>query len=92
MASPNKNDYKELISEIIQNQVKILGPDIALLKAKAIDGLKIDQHGKVLGIFGDEQEILQVLVDKYIQLSGQIVKNILVPVFAKYPSIDVKIK
>ena len=92
MASPTNEDYKELISEIIQKQITILGPDVALLKAQQTPGLKIDSRGKVAAIAGSEQEVLQLLVDKYIQLSGQIVKNILDPVFAKYPSINVKIK
>lgn len=88
----NKEEYKELISEIIKKQMAILGPDIALMKAQQVGGFKFDKSGTVMDISGNEQEILQKLVDKYIELSGEIVKNVLAPVFAKYPSIDVKIK
>lgn len=88
----NKNQYHDLITEIISKQILILGPDIALHKAEQVAGLKLDKDGKILSLGGDEQAILQQLVDKYIELSGEIVKNILTPVFAKYPSINIKIK
>ena len=89
---PNKDEYKDLITEIIKKQIAILGPDIALLKAQQVSGLKVDKDGQVVSITGEDEQILQQLVDKYIELSGEIVKNILGPVFAKYPSINVKIK
>jgi len=88
---PSREQYLELMTEIIQKQIAVLGPDMALLKAEQIPGLKLDKTGRVLSISGSEQEILQELIDRYIELSGQIVRNILNPVFAKYPGIDVKI-
>lgn len=92
MSHPSKEEYKELLTDIILKQVAILGPDIAITKAQQVSGLKVDKEGKVLDFSGDEQDILQQLVDKYIQLSGQIVRSILEPVFQKYPSLDIKIK
>ena len=87
-----KTDYENLINDIIAKQIIILGPDIVLLKARAVAGLKVDDKGMVTGLNGDPQVILQSLVNDYIALSGQIVKNILTPVFAKYPEIKVTIK
>ena len=88
----NEQDYKDLIGEIIKKQIAILGPDVALLKAGSIEGLKLDENGSVLSVQGDQHMALQKLVDQYIELSGQIVKNVLKPVFAKYPSIELDIK
>lgn len=85
-------DYKNLINDIIAKQTLILGPDIVMLKAKNVAGLKLSSDGKVESFDGDPQILLQNLVDEYISLSGQIVKNILNPVFAKYPDIKVSIK
>ncbi len=85
-------DYKNLITDIIAKQTVILGPDIVLLKARNVNGLKLSNDGQVESITGDPQAVLQTLVDEYISLSGQIVKNILTPVFAKYPDIKVSIK
>jgi hypothetical protein len=88
----HENDYKNLINDIISKQTVILGPDIVLLKAKNVPGLKLSSEGIVESITGDPQTVLQNLVDEYISLSGLIVKNILSPVFAKYPDIKVSIK
>ncbi len=85
-------DYHNLINDIISKQVVILGPDIVLLKARNVSGLKLDSAGKVVSIEGNPEEVLQNLINEYIALSGQIVKNILSPVFAKYPQIKVSIK
>lgn len=82
-------DYKNLINDIIAKQIVILGPDIVLLKARNVSGLKLNNKGQVESLAGDPQEVLQRLIDDYIALSGQIVKNILSPVFAKYPNIHV---
>jgi hypothetical protein len=90
MASPE--DYKNLINDILAKQAVILGQDIVLLKARNVAGLSLDSEGRVKSISGNPEEVLQKLVDEYISLSGQIVKNILSPVFAKYPEIKVTLK
>lgn len=86
------SNYKNLINDIIAKQTVILGPDIVLLKAKNVTGLILNDKGEVQAINGEPQEILQKLIDEYISLSGQIVKNILMPVFAKYPDIKISMK
>ena len=87
----DNQDYTNLINDIIAKQTVILGPDIVLLKARNVEGLSLDDKGHVVSIEGDPQLILQKLIDEYIALSGQIVKNILNPVFAKYPNIKLNI-
>lgn len=84
-------DYSNLINDILAKQAVILGQDIVLLKAKNVPGLTLDSEGKVKEIKGNPEEVLQKLVDEYIALSGQIVKNILNPVFAKYPEIKISL-
>jgi hypothetical protein len=90
MASPE--DYKNLINDILAKQAVILGQDIVMLKAKSVPGLSLTADGKVDNISGNPEEVLQKLVDEYIALSGQIVKNIINPVFSKYPEIKVSLK
>lgn len=89
MAEQDK--YINLINDIIAKQTLILGPDIVLLKARNVPGLRLDSSGKVEGIDGAAEKVLQDLVNEYIALSGQIVKNTLSTVFAKYPDIKVSI-
>jgi hypothetical protein len=86
------SEYKNLINDIISKQTVVLGPDIVIMKAKNVPGLKLTSSGQVEAIDGNPEEVLQKLIDEYIALSGQIVKNILNPVFAKYPSINISIK
>jgi hypothetical protein len=85
-------NYKNLISEIIHKQMDILGSEIAIRKAKNVSGLKVNDAGEVSQISGDPTQVLQKLIDEYISLSGEIVKNILGPVFAKYPDIKLNLK
>lgn len=85
----NENEqYTALITEIIKKQSVILGPEIAILKARSVPGLQVDNDGKVTGVGDNPKETLQNLVDQYVELSGQIVKNTLGSIFAKYPGID----
>jgi len=83
----DSQDYQSLLSEIIAKQAIILGPNIAVLKARNVEGLTVSDDGKVTDVKGDPAIALQKLVDEYVNLSGEIVKNALSSVFAKYPTI-----
>jgi hypothetical protein len=85
---PINADYKQMLSEIIKKQIIILGPQIAVLKARAVEGLKVLDDGTVIEVNGPEQMVLQKLIDEYVALSGEIVKNAVNSVFEKYPSIQ----
>lgn len=80
-----REQYLSLSSEIIAKQAVILGPDMAILKARNVPELVIDDQGKVTDIKGNPVEVLQKLIDEYVELSGEIVKNALGSIFAKYP-------
>lgn len=83
----DKEQYLALISEIIAKQSIILGPDIAILKARNVGGLEISDQGQVIAINGESSKILQSLINVYVELSGLIVKNALGSIFEKYPNI-----
>jgi hypothetical protein len=82
-----KEQYKLLISDIIAKQAVILGPEIAVLKAHSVPGLTISKDGKIIDITEEPSKVLQDLIDEYIALSGEIVKNVMKPIFEKYPEI-----
>jgi len=82
-----KTQYLALTSEIIAKQAVILGPDIAILKARSVGDLTVSDDGKVININGDPKIVLQKLVNTYVELSGMIVKNALGSIFEKYPGI-----
>ena len=83
----DKEQYLELLSEIIKKQAVILGPEIAILKARNVSELTVDKDGKVTDVVGDPDAATKRLVDEYVALSGQIVKTALSSVFTKYPSL-----
>lgn len=81
---PN-TDYKKLLTEVIQKQMVILGPSIALAKARNVKGLTIADDGSVVNIDGQPQELIQGLIDQFVQLSGLIVKKTMEPLLSVYP-------
>lgn len=88
MEETNKQKYLELLSEIIDKQTVILGPDISVLRARSVIGIQVSNEGKVIDYTGDPQVLIQKLIDSYVELSGMIVKNALSSVFARYPEFN----
>ncbi|MBI3232265.1 MAG: hypothetical protein HYZ51_04265 [Candidatus Doudnabacteria bacterium] len=84
---PDHEEYKQMLSDLIQKQMVVLGPNIALDKAKKIPGLKIADDGQVLDISGDPQMILKGVANEYMQLSGQIAQMTLNTLVEKYPTL-----
>lgn len=80
-------DYRKLLTEIIQKQIIILGPEISMLKAKNVEGMTVGEGGIVTEITGDPQVVLQNLINEYVALSGLIVKKTMEPLLQKYPSL-----
>ncbi len=87
MDKDKKEQYRALLSEIISKQIVILGPSISVLKARNVPGLSVSDDGTVTDVSGDPELALKQLIDQYVELSGQIVKNALGTIFEKYPSI-----
>ena len=80
-----KNDYKVIISEVIKKQMIILGPEITLSRTRNVKGLKVDDSGEILEISGPPQELIQELINQFVQLSGLIVQKTMEPILASYP-------
>jgi hypothetical protein len=59
-----------------------------VLKARNVIGLKVSDDGVVTDITAPEPVVLQKLIDEYVALSGEIVKNAVNSIFQKYPSIQ----
>jgi len=89
MADIMQDDFKKLLTEIIQKQIIILGPQIAILKARNVSGLNVADDGTVNRIEGDPSSKLQELIDEYVSLSGLIVKKTMEPLLEKYPGLKI---
>jgi hypothetical protein len=81
--------YKTILSEVIAKQAIILGKEMALMRARNVDTLMVDDDGSVLEISGDPEQALRRLVDEYVALSGEIVQSALASIFVKYPQLKV---
>jgi hypothetical protein len=82
---PGNDDYVKMLTDLIQKQMVVLGPNIALDKARKIPGLKIGDDGSVLEVTGDPQMVLKGVANEYMQLSGQIAQMTLNSLLEKYP-------
>lgn len=78
-------DYKKLLTDVIKKQIVILGPQITLAKARNVKGLTIADDGTVTDMQGSPQELIQLLIDQFVQLSGLIVKKTMEPLLRAYP-------
>lgn len=74
---------QQLLTQVIQKQIAILGPQIALSQARNVPGLTISDDGTVTQIAGDAQTAKQKLVDQFMELSGLIVKKTMEPLLQK---------
>lgn len=84
----NQNEqYKLVMSEIIAKQSVILGPDMAVARARKIPELEVSSEGKVLSVNGDPAIAMEKLINTYVELSGQIVRSALSTIFTKYPEV-----
>jgi len=80
---------RDCVEDIIRALSKMLGPTIALSQAEKVQGLAIDNNGVVLEIGEDPNSVVNNLVDVYVEVSGDVVNDVLETIFTKYPSIVV---
>ncbi len=83
----DQEEYKKMLTDLIQKQMVVLGPNIALDKARKIQGLKVTDDGTVLDMDGDPQLVLKGVANEYMNLSGQIAQMTLNTLLEKYPTL-----
>jgi len=63
--------YAQIATKIIAQQETIIGP-VAVEQAKAVSGLKVDWDKHQVTVTGNEQSVINKLVDQYKELFGKI--------------------
>ena len=63
-------EYARLMTAIIKKEIPIIGMELALKIARSVPGLQVDNSGNVISVATKIQ--LQILVDLYKQVSGDI--------------------
>lgn len=81
---PSKQDLQLLISEYIKKQMVILGPSVAITKARKVDQLKVNGDGTVKSMGGDAQQALNKLVGEYEALEGELANTALLSLQEEY--------
>lgn len=66
-----QEDLSSVLTQVIKLHSVILGPDTAFRIAKSIGGFSIDDAGNVTAIFGDGGQILQKVIEKFSDFSGE---------------------
>jgi hypothetical protein len=67
---------KAVLTALVQKQMTILGPNVALGRARRVMTLTIGDDGSVTAISGDADTASKALVDEFISLTGDITKTI----------------
>lgn len=80
-------DYRRVMTEIVQQLMVILGPDVALSKARGVAGIFVGDDGIVGDLDGDPILLLKKLIDAYVSLSGPVVQKTIASLLKKYPSL-----
>lgn len=80
-------DYQALLSDLVHKQMVMLGPGVAISKARKVSALTVGDSGDVTAIAGDAQEALRQLASEYMSLSGDIAQTTLTSLLEKYPEI-----
>lgn len=65
-----KDGYKDIIEALIKKQSNLIGLSMAISKAHKVNGISIDDNGRVIDIRGDGKTVLGGIVKEYSFLSG----------------------
>ena len=83
----DEEDYLLLLTDLVKKQMVMLGPSVAVTKARKVSALTVADDGQVSAVAGDSQKALESLVSEYMALSGQIAQMTLQTLLEQYPAI-----
>lgn len=89
MQQDANTQYKAVITQLIQKQMAILGPDITFAKLKKVNGISVDAQGVVTNISADPRDVLQEAVNQFVELSGVIVNTVMESIIAANPGLPI---
>lgn len=78
-------DYKILYTNIIRRQIAILGPQLAVARARSVEGLTINDSGAVTAYDGDSKKVLNDLISSYVAIFGTISLESIKPLIESFP-------
>ena len=75
-------DYQKVLTEVLQKQIVILGPAITLVKARNVEGVNIDDTGRVTSLEGDPHALSVKVLEQFRELSPLLVKKTMRPLLS----------
>ncbi|MDE2025002.1 MAG: hypothetical protein KGJ07_00745, partial [Patescibacteria group bacterium] len=69
-------EQKQLLTEVIQKLMVILGADLTLSKVRNVHGMTVSDDGTVTDMQTEPTLLLQEIIGEFVGLSGEIVKQI----------------
>lgn len=83
-------DYSKVLTELIQKQMVLIGPDITFGIVKKVGGLHVDQNGVVMRIDNaDTRSLLTSLLNEFFSLSELIAKKSVEILLENYPELPI---
>lgn len=65
------DDHTPLIAKLIQSEMTLIGPSVAISIARRVNGLNVGGNGDVLSISGNPQAVLEELTHAYTTFSPE---------------------
>ncbi len=72
-----KEQAQDALTGLVQKQMVILGPNVAISRARGVVGIVVGDDGRVIDIVSDPDQAVRSVVDEFVALSGEISKNII---------------
>lgn len=69
MLQASQTDYKSILTEFLQHQILIFGPQVVKMMVSKVDGLELEKDGTVKNISGDPQKVMQEVAESLSNLS-----------------------
>ncbi|MFB6208279.1 MAG: hypothetical protein ABEJ69_02940 [Candidatus Nanohaloarchaea archaeon] len=69
-------DYKDIVKGLIEEEQETIGA-LAVKKAEEVEGLELDDDGKVTEISGNGKQVLSELVDNYESMVGESIGSVI---------------
>lgn len=69
--------YEDVLEAAVGKEASILGDGPAIRTAQKVENLDIDDHGNVKGFEGNGAKVLEELVEKYIEIGGEVTATLI---------------
>src|SRR6185437_3243436 len=74
--------YQKLLEDAIRKQMTILGPQIALVKARNVNGLTVTDDGKVAELPDNAEDVVRRFLEEFREISSPLVKKTMQPLLS----------